>query len=480
MIPATRMLAVVASITLIIPICAFGPPSSTNDPRGVDTDFIVTAAPIYQLLAALRGGERFPKGAQLLLVHGGKASLLLDGFAASADANISFDGKRVLFSGKEAATDPWQIWELTLEDHSLRKVISGSGDAIRPFYLPAGRLVYARKGAQGFQLEAAGSDSPDAFALIDADAESTLLPLSYLPGSAIPEDVLRDGRILFESGYPLGTGSTPELFLVYSDGSGVESYRCDHGQARWGGKQLASGDVVFTHGTSLARFTSPLATEAHIVAPRAEYAGAIVETVAGDWLVSERAGAGAHYELRLLKKATPSNSIPAALESVLAQTGQDLVDPVLIAPRQRPNRHPSGLHDWGYANMLALDARQSRQGDLKVTPASVRLETLNANGHAFVTGMAPVEADGSFFVKTPADRPIRFALLDSKGAIVRQEHGWFWIRRGEQRICVGCHTGPERSSENRVPSVLLRTTTPADLSNLSAPGRALNPASRGN
>ena len=87
--------------------------------------------------------------------------------------------------------------------------------------------------------------------------------------------------------------------------------------------------------------------------------------------------------------------------------------------------------------MLALDARQSRAGDLKVTPASVRLETLDANGHAVVTGTAPVEADGSFFVKTPSDKPIRFALLDQKGAILRQEHGWFWIRSGEQRICVG-------------------------------------------
>ena len=128
-----------------------------------------------------------------------------------------------------------------------------------------------------------------------------------------------------------------------------------------------------------------------------------------------------------------------------------------------PSVIPLGCIHWNYANLLALDARQSREGDLKVTPASVRLETLDAQGHAVVTGTAPVEPDGSFFVKTPADKPIRFALLDEKGAVVRQEHGWFWIRRGEQRICVGCHTGPERASENRVPAVLLRTTTPADL-----------------
>ena len=78
-------------------------------------------------------------------------------------------------------------------------------------------------------------------------------------------------------------------------------------------------------------------------------------------------------------------------------------------------------------------------------------------------------------MKAPADRPIRFALLDGKGAVLREEHGWFWIRRGEQRICVGCHAGPERASENRVPAVLLRTTTPVDLTGANAAGAAQNP-----
>jgi hypothetical protein len=227
---------------------------------------------------------------------------------------------------------------------------------------------------------------------------------------------------------------------------------------------LASGDVVFTHGASLARFTSPLAHEEPIAAPRAEYVGAIAETASEAWLVSARTGAGAHYALKLWKPPTSSNLGPAALQTILTLGGKNLVEPVLVAPRTRPKRHPSGLHDWSYANLLALDARLSRSGNLKVTPASVRLEVQDAQGHAVVAGTAPVEPDGSFFVKTPADQPIRFALLDQKGAVLRQEHGWFWIRRGEQRICVGCHTGPERASENRVPGVLLRTTTPVDLS----------------
>ena len=130
------------------------------------------------------------------------------------------------------------------------------------------------------------------------------------------------------------------------------------------------------------------------------------------------------------------------------------------------------------ANLMSLDSRQSRLGDLKIAPAQVRLETLNPDGHAVVTGTAPVEADGSFFVQTPADQPIRFALLDGKGIVVRREQGWFWIRKGEQRYCTGCHTGPERTSENRVPAILLRSTTPADLTGAKPSADAAKP--RGN
>lgn len=465
-----RFLALSASIAMLLPVCGFAPDAA----QAPSADIVVTAAPVYLPLAALRGEERFPKGAQLLLVHQGKAEPLVSGFAASADANVAPDGKTVLFAGKPAAADPWQIWELNLATHATRKLIAGAADAIRPLYLPAGRLVYAQRMATGFQLMAAGKVAAYSGVPIDADAASTVIQLSYLPASAIPADVLRDGRILFEASFPLGSGSTPEMFLIYNDGSGVESYRCDHGVARWGGKQLASGDVVFTHGGSLARFTSPLAAEAKIVAPRAEYSGAIAETASGDWLLSARPAPGAHYALKLWKPGS------AALQTLLAESGQDLIEPVLVQPRTRPNQHPSGLHDWSYANLLALDARLSRMGDLKTTPVSVRLETRNAAGQTVATGTAPVEPDGSFFVQVPADKPIRFALLDEKGAVLRQEHGWFWIRRGEQRICVGCHTGPERGSENHVPGVLLRTTTPVDLTGAKATAAAASTTPGGN
>lgn len=410
---------------------------------------IYTAAPVYESLAALEGDERFPEGAQLMLLRGGKVESLAPGFAASADASISFDGKQVLFAGKKNAGDPWQIWEVSLDGSAPRPALSAPTDLIRPLWMPGSRLGYARRENGRFVLET------------DALGGGDALKLSYAPGNYIPAAILRDGRVLFESGFPLGEGSTPEMYLVYADGSGVESVRCDHGAAREHGRQLVSGDIVFTHGRRLARFTSPLADEESITAPAGDYAGDIAEMPDGRWLLSVRKPGQKHYALVAWRPGA------ATMFPVAENAARDLVEPVLVAPRDTPKRHPSALHDWKTGNLLALDTRLSRSGALAGAPAAVRVETIGAADTAAVLGTAPVEKDGSFFVQAAANRPLRFTLLDAQGHTLREEHGWFWIRRGEQRICVGCHTGPERAPDNRLPEVLLRSTTPADATGAS-------------
>ena len=206
-----------------------------------------------------------------------------------------------------------------------RRVTSCDEDCIRPFYLPEDRVVYARKTAGRFVIEAVSL------------AGGKPLPLTYGPANFLPTDVLRDGRILFEAAYPLGSDAVPELYTVYSDGSGVESYRCDHGTARHSGRQVSSGDVVFVSGHDLARFTSARAQEVHISAPAGEYAGEVVETPAGDWLVSWRANANAPFQLMLW---TPGS---AALRPAIAEQNADALQPALLAERAVPNRHPSGI-----------------------------------------------------------------------------------------------------------------------------------------
>jgi hypothetical protein len=186
----------------------------------------------------------------------------------------------------------------------------------------------------------------------------------------------------------------------------------------------------------------------------------------GRWLVSVRRPGEKNYGLAVWKPGA------AGLTALAEDADRDLVEPVVVAPRAVSNRHPSGLHDWAFGNLLALDARQSRSGALPTAPAAVRAETMDGTGRVVSLGTAPVEKDGSFFVQATGDQALRFILLDAEGRTLRQEQGWFWVRRGEQRICVGCHTGPERAPDNRVPEVLLRTTTPVALTGRALAGSA--------
>ena len=128
-----------------------------------------------------------------------------------------------------------------------------------------------------------------------------------------------------------------------------------------------------------------------------------------------------------------------------------------------PNRHPSGLHDWPNANLLCLNAYTSKFRFAPGSIHSVRVYTQGENSDTKLLGSAPVEKDGSFFVQVPGDQPLQIELLDASGKTLKRESGFFWMRRGEQRGCVGCHAGPETAPENAVPAVLLKSITPADL-----------------
>ena len=442
------MLRCFLAFTLLL--IASGPRTPAAETTAKVTPFLYTVAKAFEPIAWLHGADRFPSGAEIFVSNESGRHPLVSDFAASADPSVSFDGEKVLFAGKARASDPWQIWEVVLAGGARRPITSFSEDCIRPFYLPDDRVVYARKINGRFVIETKELTS------------NKTLDLTHTPSNSSPTDVLRDGRILFESSYPLGLEGIPEIYTVYSDGSGIESYRCDHGASRHAAKQQSSGDTVFATSRGLAKFTSARAQQVSISGPGGEYAGDIGETAAGEWLMAWRPDAKAYF--RVVRWASGGGD----LESVLVEEGRNVVEPVLLAPRPTPNRHPSGLHDWPNANLLCLNVYTSKFQIPAGSIHAVRLYTRNDSGHPRVLGTAPVERDGSFFVQVPSEKPVQFELLDASGNSVKRETGYFWMRRGEQRVCVGCHAGPEAAPENSVPQILLKTTTPADLTGSGA------------
>lgn len=428
-------------------LLATGPAPLQSQPAVTNADptFIYTVAKVYEPLAWMRGGERFPKGAALFIKDAKGERPLLGDFVSSADPVVSFDGQRVLFAGKARRADPWQIWEMSSQGGPARRITTGAEDCIRPFYLPEDRIVYARKVHGRFVIEVLdlGGGKP--------------LALTHIPASAIPSDILHDGRIAFSAGYPLGMSDTPEIYTVYSDGSGVESYRCDHGVARHSAKQDSSGDLIFVSAKGLERFTSARAQAIRLNAPAGEFAGDFAETAKGEWLLSWRPDSNSTF--RIMRGRQGSQPMQPAI----VEPGASVVQPALIEPRPVPNRHPSGLHDWANANLLCLNAYTSKFRFAPGTIHSVRVYTQDRSTATKLLGSAPVENDGSFFVQVPGDQPLQIELLDASGKTLKRESGFFWMRKGEQRGCVGCHAGPETAPENAVPAVLLKSTAPADL-----------------
>lgn len=404
------------------------------------------AAPPYVYTETARfqeTGERFPEGARLVLVDGGQRRALAPDFYASADPDVSFDGKRILFAGKLRETDTWQIWETPISGGKPRKVTDFAEDAVTPHYLPEEKLAYARRTRTGFALEV--------MPLAGGQADR----LTYFPGTLLISDILADGRILFEGPHPK---APRELYTIATDGSFLEAYRCDHGRDRHAGRQVASGDIIFQNGTRLGRFTSALAEQVEVPLPAGRFAGPIAELGPGQWLVA--AATGEYEPLTLHRLDCASRK----LEKVPGAPGTFSLQPVVVAERRAPLRYPSALMPQrGGANLLCLNAYVSKTHFAEGSIDKARFYTRNDAGTEQVLGEAKVERDGSFYVQLPPDQPVRLEVFDRSGQTLQAEHSWFSMRKGEQRVCVGCHAGPERSPENAVPEVLLHSTVPVKL-----------------
>ncbi len=361
---------------------------------------------------------------------------MVTGFFASADAAVSYDGRRVLFAGRATKLDRWQIWQADLNGGALHQVVTSPTDCIRPFYMPDGRVVYTRVTATGSEIA------------ISSESGKTNV-LTHVPGWYLTDDVLHDGRILFES--------RDELFTVYPDGTGVESLRCDHGPKRSGARQISSGDVIFTVDGGLARYTSALAVQQKLATSELEITGPVAEISPGRWLVVARPRSGGVYSIH---EGGPHACDPA---TVLALKGANAIEPVIVAVRVPPRDFPSALVPARKTgNLLCLNAGES-MNPIEGKTHTVRLYTQDALGKPQVLGQTAVASDGSFYVEVPADRPIRIELLDAAGVSVRAEQSWFWMRPSEQRICVGCHAGPERAPENKVPEILNQMLKPVKM-----------------
>lgn len=416
--------------------------------------------------------QRFPQGSAIVRFHPAAKEhgliRLTNDFFAAADPQMSFDGARMLFSGRKAQSDHWQIWEMDLDGGHKRQVTQCPEDCLRAAYLPADEIALTVEEAKEKRLRS--------YLAVQKMDGSNFHPITFGSAPFHLETVLADGRIVASAPWPLVGRDTPNssrmLYTLRPDGTALESFRCEHHEKniQLDAEELANGSLVFVRkpldGTSaggeLRQIRQGSLSSTPLVAHQSGFESLrqISEEKA---IVAKQtvnaANSSGRFDLYLFDLETRVS------ERLYADAQLSSIQPVPVLPRAAPKRYWNTLNpESKTGNFISLDAYLSADdphGRIAIPISRVRVFALDTtDGQERNLGEAPVESDGSFFVQVPANLPIRFALLDAKGGVIREEHGWVWTRPGEERGCTGCHGDKAVAPENHWPLTLRRFDTP--------------------
>jgi hypothetical protein len=407
---------------------------------------------------------------------------------ASGDPFLFPDGKRLLFAGKRAATDAWQIYEVALSGGAPKWRTAFPGGAMNPTLLANGEIVFSGPVPAPEHIW----DSNEPAALYAQSIGGPPRRLTFGMRAALEPTVLSDGRILFVSGHP-GTarGEPPNLglYTINNDGTEFTAFALDHD-----GKplirrprELPAGRIAFLASAAdqaqvfaaaeVIRTARPFASRASLFPFQTGWCSSL-EPDSKNRLVL------CMYPERIAAPSAPSSSAVYRIEPEAALLGEALlsdrrwryIEALPLAPRCPPLGHISVMApEKKTGTLLCLDANFTRfsQSPSKAGERAARVRITAADicpGQDRLLGEIALQADGSFMAEVPADVPLGFETLTADGRTLAKVAPTIWVRPGENRSCLGCHEPSNRSPRNLRP--LAVTAPPAILSkpSQSTPG----------
>ncbi len=422
-------------------------------------------------------------------------------FASAADPSLSFDARRVLFAGKRSPGDSWDIWEMDVDGNNKRQLTSNFGNCLEPNYLATSSITppdfedkvrwilftsdqartYEEQGTEPARAIYAKNIEPI------AGRSTVTRRMTFNLSSDFSPTVISDGRVLFASRQPGGNsyaqGRFP-LLVTNWDGTGLNLFCDSHegGLLKTMACEMPDRTLVFVESEGetrdgagqLARisFKRPLHSRELLSKSDGKYLNPR-PVPDGRLLVSYSAG----KESRALYLFDFNKGVPGRK---IHQDGK-WDDQLAIVVAERPE--PQGLlsavidtdstADLHCINVYDSDlphAAEIKYGDVKnarlvegipVPTADARLPLLPgdskpSNLRTRILGEVPVEADGSFWARVPADTPFYVQLLNAEGMVLETLRGWIWVRGGTSRQCLGCHENKELAPENRATDALVK------------------------
>lgn len=374
--------------------------------------------------------------------------VLTGNFYSACSPEISYDGKYLLFAAQQKQNDPWQIWEMDLNDLKSRQVTSSKENCTDPAYLPLGRLVFSKYSAcdtlkAGHSLYTCNMDG------------SNMKRITFNPHTYLASNVLSDGRILTigrqifpEQGVPMymvlrPDGTKSDLFYKGTEGSILSSP----------GMETNNGKIVFIESDKNTpeagklisiNYNRPLHSRVNLSSEIKGDFHSVFPQHSGKLLVTYRKSESDRYALYEFDPETK-----ALGKAIYSNNDYDVLEVLVAGKHERPKKLPSEV-DMGVKTGLLL-CQDINVLDIQPSAAFSKSSRIKIVGIDSTLGFVDVAEDGSFYLKVMADKPFQIQTVDKDGHINRTPCGWIWLRPNERRGCVGCHEDPEMVPANRVP-----------------------------
>jgi hypothetical protein len=408
------------------------------------------------------------------LLPDGSLRILSEDFHSARDPDVSFDGERILFSGKKRETSRWQIYEMASDGSGVRQVTDVPMDCRQPIYQSTIYVITSDE--PWHQISFVGSTDDQHSSLYSAKLDGTTIRrITHNPYGETDPFLMPDGRILFagrqSNRLESGDSDRVALFATNLDGTDYAIFAGDEG-ARLKRMPCVTAHrlAVFVESAEPTRDGAgrlaavSLRRNLHSYRELTRPADGLFHSPAplpnGELLVSRRPrdGSGSHAVYRF----DPASGRTALIYD---DPRRHDIQARSLSPRPEPDgrssvvneEDPTGIlyglnvyttdleqSDWlppGSAKRLrvleGLPERKPPTGELPPLPRSR------------VLGEIDVERDGSFNIRVPANIPIRLQLLDEDGLALRTCE-WIWVRNKESRGCIGCHADAELTPENRM------------------------------
>jgi hypothetical protein len=375
--------------------------------------------------------------------------LTSDYYSARAP-QISYDGKYLLFSAKLKQNDPWQIWEMDLNDMKSRQVTSFKENCTDPGYLPLGRFVFSKSVPDG-KLKSVHS-------LFTCNLDgSDLQRITFDPHTYFSSNVLSDGRILTIDQPVYPEHGDPKYMILRPDGTKTELfYKGTEGSNLSGqGLEIANGRAVFIESDKdklatgkiiSVSYNRPLHSKVNLTSDTRGDFHSVYPEHSGKLLVSYRKSESDRFSLYEFDPDTKTFG-----KKIYNDNNFDVLEAVEVEKHDRPKKLPSEVHMDIKTGLIVCQDVNLNDTQLSVKSISLpKTSNIEIMGIDSSLGIVQAAKDGSLYLRILADTPFQIRSLDKNGHVI-QSCDWIWLRPNERRGCVGCHEDQELVPENRIP-----------------------------